>query len=83
MVHPIDSVNFNVKDGNKDGLVNLYEKTCSCSKFEVDKLPCQHALAATRYAKKPLPDYGGGCYKTISWVEAYAGSIFPVGHPND
>ncbi|KAK2644599.1 hypothetical protein Ddye_019794 [Dipteronia dyeriana] len=31
----IDSVNFNVKDGNKDGLVNLYEKTCSCAKFEL------------------------------------------------
>ncbi|KAK2655375.1 hypothetical protein Ddye_008427 [Dipteronia dyeriana] len=109
MVRPIDSINFNVKDGNKDGLVNLSEKTCSCAKFEVDKLPCRHALAAIRlisssstviclltyvdsinytksfprYAKKPLPDYCGDCYKTTSWVEAYAGTIFPVGHPND
>ncbi|KAK2658342.1 hypothetical protein Ddye_004875 [Dipteronia dyeriana] len=82
-VCPIDSVNFNVKDENKDGLVNLYEKTCSCAKFEVDKLPCRHALAAIRYAKKPLPDYCGDCYKTTSWVEAYAGTIFLVGHPSD
>ncbi|KAK2662118.1 hypothetical protein Ddye_000692 [Dipteronia dyeriana] len=82
-VRPIDSVNFNVKDGNKDSLVNLSEKTCSCVKFEVDKLPCRHALAAVRYAKKPLPDYYGDCYKTTSWVEAYAETIFPVGHPNN
>ncbi|KAK2655658.1 hypothetical protein Ddye_008710 [Dipteronia dyeriana] len=72
-----------MKDGNKDGLVNLYEKTCSCAKFEVDKLPCRHALAAIRYAKKHLPDYCRDCYKTTSWVEAYAGTIFPVGHPSD
>ncbi|KAK2658458.1 hypothetical protein Ddye_004991 [Dipteronia dyeriana] len=82
-VCPIDSVNFNVKDRNKDGLVNLYEKTCSCAKFEVDKLPCRYALAAISYAKKPLPDYCGDYYKTTSWVEAYAGTIFPVGHPSD
>ncbi|KAK2648635.1 hypothetical protein Ddye_016124 [Dipteronia dyeriana] len=73
----------NNQDGNKDGLVNLYEKTCSCAKFEVDKLPCRHALAAIRYAKKLLPDYCGDCYKTTSWVEAYVGTIFPVGHPSD
>ncbi|KAK2662492.1 hypothetical protein Ddye_001066 [Dipteronia dyeriana] len=36
-----------------------------------------------RYAKKPLPDYCGDCYKTTSWVEAYAETIFSVGHPND
>ncbi|KAK3222173.1 hypothetical protein Dsin_009198 [Dipteronia sinensis] len=82
-VRPIDSVNFNVKDGNKDGLVNLSEKTCSCTKFQVDKLPCRHALAAIRYAKKPFPYFCGDCYKTTSWLEAYSGNIFPVGHPSE
>ncbi|KAK2642170.1 hypothetical protein Ddye_023933 [Dipteronia dyeriana] len=79
MVRPIDSVNFNVKDGNKDGFVNLSEKTCSYLKFEVDKLPCRHALAAIRYVNKPLPDYCGDFYKTTSWVKAYAGSISRLG----
>ncbi|KAK2649565.1 hypothetical protein Ddye_017054 [Dipteronia dyeriana] len=51
MVHPIDLVNFNVNDGNKDGLVNLSEKKHSFTKFEVDKLPCRHALAAIRCRK--------------------------------
>ncbi|KAK0570833.1 hypothetical protein LWI29_007171 [Acer saccharum] len=70
-------------DGNKDGLVNLSEKTCSCMKFQVDKLPCRHALAAIRFAKKPFGDFCGDCYKTTSWVEAYSGNIFPVGHPSE
>ncbi|KAK0599945.1 hypothetical protein LWI29_010074 [Acer saccharum] len=82
-VCPIDLVNFNVKDGNKDGLVNLSEKTCSCMKFQVDKLPCRHALAAIRFAKKPFGDFCGDCYKTTSWVEAYSGNIFPVSHPSE
>ncbi|KAK3229652.1 hypothetical protein Dsin_001533 [Dipteronia sinensis] len=82
-VRPIDSVNFNVKDGNKDGLVNLSKKTCSCTKFQVDKLPCRHALAAIRYAKKVFTYFCGNCYKTTSWLEAYSGNIFPVGHPSD
>ncbi|KAK0591406.1 hypothetical protein LWI29_001239 [Acer saccharum] len=70
------------RDGNKDGLVNLSEKTC-CMKFQVDKLPCRHALAAIRFAKKPFGDFCGDCYKTTSWVEAYSGNIFPVGHPSE
>ncbi|KAK2661571.1 hypothetical protein Ddye_000145 [Dipteronia dyeriana] len=82
-VHPIDSVNFNVYDRNKDGLVNLSEKTCSCTEFEVDKILSRHALTAIRYAKKPLPDYFGDCYKTTSWVEAYAGTISPIRHLSD
>ena len=49
MVRPIDHVNFNVKDGEKDGLVNLSEKTCTCREFQNDLLPCCHALAAIRY----------------------------------
>ncbi|KAK0594034.1 hypothetical protein LWI29_024690 [Acer saccharum] len=72
-----------MNDGNKDGLVNLSEKTCSCMKFQVDKLPCRHALAAIRFAKKPFGDFCGDCYKTTSWVEAYSGNIFPVGHPSE
>ena len=48
-VRPIDNVNFNVKDGDKDGLVNLSEKTCTCKEFQNDLLPCSHALAAIRY----------------------------------
>ena len=48
-MRPIDNVNFNVKDGDKDGLVNLSEKTCTCKEFQNDLLPCSHALAAIRY----------------------------------
>ncbi|KAK0575922.1 hypothetical protein LWI29_009182 [Acer saccharum] len=36
-----------------------------------------------RFAKKSFGDFCGDCYKTTSWVEAYSGNIFPVGHPSE
>ncbi|KAK0599876.1 hypothetical protein LWI29_009386 [Acer saccharum] len=52
-------------------------------------LPTDPELAASfaerkrRFAKKPFGDFCGDCYKTTSWVEAYSGNIFPVGHPSE
>ncbi|KAK2658017.1 hypothetical protein Ddye_011069 [Dipteronia dyeriana] len=48
MVRPIDGNEFLVKDGGKDGLVNLIERTCTCQEFQIYMLPCKHALAALR-----------------------------------
>ncbi|KAK0576488.1 hypothetical protein LWI29_018253 [Acer saccharum] len=52
-------------------------------KFQVDKLPCRHALAAIRFAKKLVADFCGDCYKTTSWLKHIPRNIFPVGHPSD
>ena len=47
--NPVDNSIYLVKDGRKDGIVNLKEKTCSCRKFQFELLPCRHAVAAIRY----------------------------------
>ncbi|TXG68965.1 hypothetical protein EZV62_003900 [Acer yangbiense] len=78
-----DNVNFNVKDGEKDGLVNLSEKTCTCKEFQNDLLPCSHALAAIRFCKKKFVDFCSDFYKTNTWLESYSGLIFPIGHPTE
>ncbi|TXG69643.1 hypothetical protein EZV62_004578 [Acer yangbiense] len=83
LVNPVDNVNFNVKDGEKDGLVNLSEKTCTCKEFQNDLLPCSHALAAIRFYKKKFVDFCSDFYKTNTWLESYSGLIFPIGHPNE
>ena len=46
---PLDNILYLVKDGRKDGIVNLKEKTCSCWKFQFELLPCQHVVVAIRY----------------------------------
>ncbi|KAK3199078.1 hypothetical protein Dsin_022493 [Dipteronia sinensis] len=54
-----------------------------CREFEIDLLPCAHALAALRACKRPFIDFFSHYYKKSSLVEAYAGVIRPVGHMSD
>ena len=46
---------FLVKHANEgDGIVNIDAKTCSCRKWDLDQLPCLHAVAAGRYHRLTL-----------------------------
>ena len=47
--NPIDNSIYLVKDGRRDGIINLKEKTCSFRKFQFELLPCRLAVAAIRY----------------------------------
>ncbi|KAK3189275.1 hypothetical protein Dsin_028836 [Dipteronia sinensis] len=82
-VRPIDWNEFKVKDGAKDRLVNLLDRTCTCREFEIDLLPCAHALATLRACKRPFIDFCSHYYKKSSLVGAYAGVIRPVSHMSD
>ncbi|KAK2663039.1 hypothetical protein Ddye_001613 [Dipteronia dyeriana] len=44
-IYPITFYTFLVKDGGLDGHVDLTAKTCTCKEFDVDQIPCAHALA--------------------------------------
>ena len=49
-VQPIDYTNYAVKDN--EGIVwtvDLELRTCTCRKFDLDMLPCAHAIAVCRY----------------------------------
>ncbi|KAK0580985.1 hypothetical protein LWI29_008406 [Acer saccharum] len=47
-IYLITFYTFLVKDGDLDGNVDLTAKTCTCKEFDVDQLPCAHALACIR-----------------------------------
>ncbi|KAK2652623.1 hypothetical protein Ddye_012479 [Dipteronia dyeriana] len=48
MVYPITYYSFLVKDEDLDGTIDLTSKTCTCREFDMDGLPCEHALACIR-----------------------------------
>jgi hypothetical protein len=50
-VNPVDWNIFSVRHKGKQWTVDLARKTCTCNKFQMDLLPCKHALAAARYIK--------------------------------
>ena len=45
----VDNSVYHVKDGTKDRVVNLTNKTCTCRSFNLDLIPYLHACVAIRY----------------------------------
>ncbi|KAH9783654.1 SWIM-type domain-containing protein [Citrus sinensis] len=71
---------FIVKDGDLNGHVNILDKTCSCREFQLDQLPCEHALAVCRYRETlSVYDMCSRYYSSEAWVAAYAETIYHVG----
>ncbi|KAL4021249.1 hypothetical protein IC575_020043 [Cucumis melo] len=46
-VNPIDCYQFHVKDLDKEEVVNLQTKECTCKEFQAEQLPCSHAIRKT------------------------------------
>ena len=49
IVKPVDHFIHQVKDGHKDRVVNLSDKTYTCRRFDLDLLPLVHVCAAIKY----------------------------------
>ncbi|KAK0573575.1 hypothetical protein LWI29_034673 [Acer saccharum] len=78
-VHPINLYEHHVIDGYLNGFVNLIEKTCTCRKFQLDQLPCRHALAACNLRRSSCYDFCSHYYHKETLATAYGSSIYPVG----
>ena len=53
------------------------KKNCTCQVFQKLKIPCGHALLAADYIGLPYAQLFGDCNKTQSWIDTYAGVIYP------
>ncbi|KAH0683251.1 hypothetical protein KY290_021839 [Solanum tuberosum] len=83
LVHQIDEDTFSVTADNGIAMVHLRSKICSCREFDLDKIPCQLAMAALRYKfgdeyGKMIYEYSSPYYKVESYILAYADPIYPV-----
>ncbi|XP_070008093.1 uncharacterized protein [Nicotiana sylvestris] len=45
-VLPIDRLKFNVKEGGMEFIVDLDKRICDCCQFQLDEIPCEHAITA-------------------------------------
>ncbi|XVF59200.1 hypothetical protein PTKIN_Ptkin07bG0256300 [Pterospermum kingtungense] len=63
--------------------VNLEQRTCLCRRFDLDLVPCSHAIAAIRKAKHDVYAYCADYFKTKNVRLMYANNIYPVGHPDN
>ncbi|TXG54078.1 hypothetical protein EZV62_019334 [Acer yangbiense] len=82
-IYPITFYTFLVKDRDLDGNVDLTAKTFTCKEFDVDQLPCAHALACIRLRGFSFVDYCSPYYSSAFLVAAYSGEIHPFGQPSE
>ncbi|XP_010550825.1 PREDICTED: uncharacterized protein LOC104821604 [Tarenaya hassleriana] len=60
-------------------LVSIEGRTCSCRMFDIDKIPCSHAIAALhKVGKANVPDLCSPYYTRETWRLAYQKTVYPV-----
>ncbi|XP_073133697.1 protein FAR1-RELATED SEQUENCE 6-like [Henckelia pumila] len=59
-------------------LVDLQSKACTCHKFDIDRIPCSHAISAAYNANISVYDFCTDYYTTHYWLEAYTDHVYPV-----
>ena len=77
-----------IGEGGMSYSVDLLRKTCSCRRFDVDKYPCVHAIAAARnfvgtewiLDGLEMEDLTSHYYHMNTWILAYHRTIYPVPH---
>ncbi|KAL4026414.1 hypothetical protein IC575_014844 [Cucumis melo] len=82
-VNPINCYQFHVKDLDKEEVVNLQIKECTCKEFQAEQLPCSHAIAAARDRNINVYSLCANYYTNECLLAAYAETVYPVGNQSD
>ncbi|XP_033139143.1 uncharacterized protein LOC117130357 [Brassica rapa] len=64
--------------GESLNVVNLVERKCTCRRFDVEKIPCVHAIAAAEERNVSRISLCSPYYKSTYLASAYAESVMPV-----
>ncbi|XP_070008465.1 uncharacterized protein LOC142165064 [Nicotiana tabacum] len=78
-VFNFDSILFRINSEGIEFIVDLNKRTCDCLEFQIDELPCPHAIAVInkRYLQKS--DYCSNWYSKETWLKTYEGYVNTVG----
>ncbi|XP_019261541.1 PREDICTED: uncharacterized protein LOC109239429 [Nicotiana attenuata] len=67
-----------VIDGVKVFIVCLQNKRCSCGQFQLNELPCPHALAASRHSNESYENHCSPYYMRESLLQTYEIPVDPL-----
>ncbi|KAL8551935.1 hypothetical protein ACS0TY_000835 [Phlomoides rotata] len=59
-------------------VVDLWLGTCGCRKWDLEGIPCKHALSAIHNQHLNPENYVNSCYKVNRYVEVYDNVIMPI-----
>ncbi|XP_019239639.1 PREDICTED: uncharacterized protein LOC109219619 [Nicotiana attenuata] len=77
-VRPATEQLYTVFEGVRRNIVCLEEGTCSCRKFQMDKLPCPHAWAVLKNQQLKPGQYCSFYYKKDKLLRTYEFSVNPM-----
>ena len=73
----LNNVTYHVRGGALDGVVNTLNSTCS-REFDIDKLPCVHAIVAAQKGNFNPYSLASPYYTKEYYKLAYEDTIYPV-----
>lgn len=73
----IDIHQYQVSSVSSTDIVNLTERSCSCRRFDLEKLPCVHAIAAAEATKLSTISLCHPYYLTNYLYNAYSVAVMP------
>ncbi|XP_016504612.2 uncharacterized protein LOC107822574 [Nicotiana tabacum] len=81
-VHQLEN-NQSVVGHDRDAIVDLDLNTCSCCQFDLEKIPCPHAMAALRLSfgdgyGSSIYNHSSPFYKVSTYLAAYKGTIHTI-----
>jgi hypothetical protein len=74
---------WQVTSTRRNCAVDLRAHTCSCRKWDVTGIPCNHAISAIMKVKQHPEDYVHAFFKKPMYKEAYKHVVYPVPGPDD
>ncbi|CAH9058283.1 unnamed protein product [Cuscuta europaea] len=77
-VIPSTEVIFSVYDMNIIFIVNLEDKTCTCRRFQMDELPCTHALAVLKKINQEPYRFCSFYYTKETLLQTYSETVHPI-----
>ena len=82
-VEAINSMEYNVKYNGVNDHVNLHNHSCTCQRFDFDRILCSHAIVVCRYAHMSCYPLCSNYYTVNSLLSSYTESIYPPRHQRD
>lgn len=77
-VRMLNKTEFEVFSGGFCAVVDLAQRKCTCRMFDLDKMPCVHAMAAIQQMKYPVRSFISDYYQFQAWCLAYEETIYPL-----
>ncbi|XP_060965465.1 uncharacterized protein LOC133034401 [Cannabis sativa] len=74
---------FEVNGMKESWEVDLEKRTCTCNRFQIDEMPCGHAVAVMREMNMDPYTYCSDYYTKKNWLATYSGTVYPIGHQSE